>query len=640
MRSAQQVIEAIHAARFTGRKVGLENTRALMDRLHIATTVPAIHVAGTNGKGSVCAMVERVLRQAGYATGLYTSPYLQAYNERIRLNGEPVSDELLARYGNQVLDAAAELEKEGVQPTAFELGTALALLVMLGYRFVYRSYRRRVTGVGGGPRAYAAIIGAGSAGAALVSEMDDRIYGRYRPYCVIDDAAEKQQKRIHGVPVLGPIDAMEEILADTPVTDIILAIQNLTPERRQEILNLCARTQRRVHVLGSPVTRLHARQGDYIAAVREVEIEDLLGRAPVQLENPRIGTFLRGKTVLVTGGGGSIGSELCRQIAANRPERLVILDVAENTTYELQNDLLHWYGEDFPLSVEIASVRDRQRLEQIFAKYRPQLVFHAAAHKHVPLMEGCPEEAVENNVFGTFNTADMARRYGAEKFVLISTDKAVNPTNIMGATKNLCEEVLQGLRGVGGTEFAAVRFGNVLGSSGSVIPLFKKQISYGGPVTLTDRRIIRYFMTIPEAAQLVLEAGSFARSGEVFVLNMGEPVRIFDLAEKLIRLSGFVPGADIEIREVGLRPGEKLYEELLMSNEKLKSTENEKIFVEERPAIPEKELRAALEELQAAIDAGNRAELLRLMHALVPTFRAPEEVNREAQERLERKAAI
>lgn len=403
---------------------------------------------------------------------------------------------------------------------------------------------------------------------------------------------------------------------------------------------LAARTQRRVHVLGSPVTRLHARQGDYIAAVREVEIEDLLGRAPVQLENPRIGTFLRGKTVLVTGGGGSIGSELCRQIAANRPERLVILDVAENTTYELQNDLLHWYGEDFPLSVEIASVRDRQRLEQIFAKYRPQLVFHAAAHKHVPPMEGCPEEAVENNVFGTFNTADMARRYGAEKFVLISTDKAVNPTNIMGATKNLCEEVLQGLRGVGGTEFAAVRFGNVLGSSGSVIPLFKKQISYGGPVTLTDRRIIRYFMTIPEAAQLVLEAGSFARSGEVFVLNMGEPVRIFDLAEKLIRLSGFVPGADIEIREVGLRPGEKLYEELLMSNEKLKSTENEKIFVEERPAIPEKELRAALEELQAAIDAGNRAELLRLMHALVPTFRAPEEVNREAQERLERKAAI
>ena len=423
-------------------------------------------------------------------------------------------------------------------------------------------------------------------------------------------------------------------------TSFSLAIQNLTPERRQEILNLCARTQRRVHVLGSPVTRLHARQGDYIAAVREVEIEDLLGRAPVQLENPRIGTFLRGKTVLVTGGGGSIGSELCRQIAANRPERLVILDVAENTTYELQNDLLHWYGEDFPLSVEIASVRDRQRLEQIFAKYRPQLVFHAAAHKHVPLMEGCPEEAVENNVFGTFNTADMARRYGAEKFVLISTDKAVNPTNIMGATKNLCEEVLQGLRGVGGTEFAAVRFGNVLGSSGSVIPLFKKQISYGWPVTLTDRRIIRYFMTIPEAAQLVLEAGSFARSGEVFVLNMGEPVRIFDLAEKLIRLSGFVPGADIEIREVGLRPGEKLYEELLMSNEKLKSTENEKIFVEERPAIPEKELRAALEELQAAIDAGNRAELLRLMHALVPTFRAPEEVNREAQERLERKAAI
>lgn len=492
-------------------------------------------------------------------------------------------------------------------------GTALALLVMLGYRFVYRSYRRRVTGVGGGPRAYAAIIGAGSAGAALVSEMDDRIYGRYRPYCVIDDAAEKQQKRIHGVPVLGPIDAMEEILADTPVTDIILAIQNLTPERRQEILNLCARTQRRVHVLGSPVTRLHARQGDYIAAVREVEIEDLLGRAPVQLENPRIGTFLRGKTVLVTGGGGSIGSELCRQIAANRPERLVILDVAENTTYELQNDLLHWYGEDFPLSVEIASVRDRQRLERIFAKYRPQLVFHAAAHKHVPLMEYAPEEAVKNNVFGTYNVAVAADKFKVPKMVILSTDKAVNPTNVMGATKRLTEIIIQYMNTVSqNTRYAAVRFGNVLGSHGSVIPIFQHQIAQGGPVCVTHKDITRYFMTIPEAAQLVCQAGGLALGGEVFVLDMGEPVKIMDLAKNLIRLSGFTE-EEIPIKITGLRPGEKLYEELAMEEEMQgrQRTANKKIFVTQPVEIDKDRFAAMLEDLANITPETVRTVLMR-----------------------------
>ena len=509
-------------------------------------------------------------------------------------------------------------------------GTAVALLIMLAYRFIYRIYRRRVTGINQTRQTYAAIVGGGSAGAALLSELNDHVYSRFKPYCIIDDSCEKRDKRIHGVPVLGPIDQMDEILADTPVTDVIMAIQNLTPERRREILELCAATGRRVHVLGDPVTAVDKSGSRSAPTVREVEIEDLLGRQPVTLDNPRIASFIQGKTVLVTGGGGSIGSELCRQIAEYRPSRLVILDVAENTTYELQNDLLYKYGDTLNMSVEIASVRDKKRLEQIFDTYRPQVVFHAAAHKHVPLMEGSPAEAVKNNVFGTYNTALTAREYGAEKFVLISTDKAVNPTNVMGATKYLCEQVLQGLRREGGTEFAAVRFGNVLGSSGSVIPLFKKQIAHGGPVTVTDKRIVRYFMTISEAVQLVLEAGSFAHSGEVFVLDMGEPVHILDLAEKMIRLSGYTPYTDIEIREVGLRPGEKLYEELLISDKNLHQTENAKIFVEERPRVDSDQLCRQLKRLHTAAESNDARQVVACLHELVPAFRTPEEVNSAA----------
>ena len=517
-------------------------------------------------------------------------------------------------------------------------GTALALLIMLAYRFIYRIYRRRVTGINQTRQTYAAIVGGGSAGAALLSELNDHVYGRFKPYCIIDDSTEKRDKRIHGIPVLGPIDQIGEILADTPVTDVIMAIQNLTPERRREILELCAATGRRVHVLGDPVTAVDG--GRAAPTVREVEIEDLLGRQPVTLDNPRIAAFIRGKTVLVTGGGGSIGSELCRQIAEYQPARLVILDIAENTTYELQNDLLYKYGGSLNMNVEIASVRDKKRLEQIFDTYRPQVVFHAAAHKHVPLMEGSPAEAVKNNVFGTYNTALTAQEYGAEKFVLISTDKAVNPTNVMGATKYLCEQVLQGLRQEGGTEFAAVRFGNVLGSSGSVIPLFKKQIAHGGPVTVTDKRIVRYFMTISEAVQLVLEAGSFAHSGEVFVLDMGEPVHILDLAEKMIRLSGYTPYTDIEIREVGLRPGEKLYEELLISGKDLRRTENAKIFVEERPMVDNSQLCWLLEQLRAAAESNDTCRVTACLHELVPTFRTPEEVNGAAIRAMEHKEVV
>lgn len=524
-------------------------------------------------------------------------------------------------------------------------GSALALLAMLSVRFLYRMYRMKVSNRGRRGR-YAAIIGAGASGVTLLGELRSNPDSRYTPYCLIDDASDKMDKHIHGVPVRGPIDNLEEILQDTPVTDIILAISNLTAQRRSEVLHVCAATKCHLHIFEDPMAQLDRETASLASQVREVRIEDLLGRPPVQLENRRIDGLIRGKTVMVTGGGGSIGSELCRQIANYHPKRLVILDIAENTTYELQNDLLHRHGADFPLSVEIASIRDQEKVEKIFAAYRPELVFHAAAHKHVPLMERCPEEAVKNNVLGTYHAALAARNCGAEKFVLISTDKAVNPTNIMGTTKYLCEQVIQGLRQEGGTEFAAVRFGNVLGSSGSVIPLFEKQIAYGGPVTVTDRRIIRYFMTIPEAAQLVLEAGSFARSGEVYVLDMGEPVHIWDLAEKLIRLSGYTPGADIRIEEVGLRPGEKLYEELLTKDADLRRTENEKIFVEEKPPVRQSDMEIWLRELENVAETGSREQVFQALHRLVPTFRDPGEVNAaairaaEEQRRTEPAAAV
>lgn len=509
-------------------------------------------------------------------------------------------------------------------------GTSLALLAMLVMRFVYRTYRTKITGRSAEGRSHAAIIGAGTVGVSLLGELVNNPQGRYIPYCLVDDALDKVGKRVLGVPVLGPINNLQELLQNTPVTEIILAIPNLSSRRQTEILRLCAATNCRLHILSDPMSQLKREKTSLAASVREVQIEDLLGRQTIQLDNCRIEKFIRGKTVLVTGGGGSIGSELCRQVAGYRPKRLVILDIAENTTYSLQNDLLHLHGADFPMSVEIASVRDRKKIDRIFEKYRPDLVFHAAAHKHVPLMENCPEEAIKNNVFGTYNTASAAKKYGAEKFVLISTDKAVNPTNIMGTTKFLCEQVLQGLRAGSRTEFAAVRFGNVLGSDGSVIPLFKKQIAYGGPVTITDKRIIRYFMTIPEAVQLVLEAGSFARSGEVYVLDMGEPVHILDLAEKLIRLSGYTPYVDIQIEEIGLRPGEKLYEELLTQSADLRRTENEKIFVEEKPAVEESDLKDWLEELAAVVESGSHQQIFQVLHELVPTFRSPEDVNREA----------
>ena len=369
-------------------------------------------------------------------------------------------------------------------------------------------------------------------------------------------------------------------------------------------------------------------------------MEDLLGREPVQLNMERVDSFLSGRTVLVTGGGGSIGSELCRQIAKHHPKKLIIVDIYENNAYDIQQELHRTYGDALNLRVEIASVRDKERIYGIFESLRPEIVFHAAAHKHVPLMENCPAEAIKNNIFGTYHVVRAAEKFGARKFVMISTDKAVNPTNIMGATKRFCEMILQS-RTESTTEFCAVRFGNVLGSNGSVVPLFKKQIEEGGPVTITDKRIIRYFMTIPEAAQLVLEAGAMAKQSQIFVLDMGEPVKILDLAENLIRLSGLEPYRDIEIREIGLRPGEKLYEELLMKSETLTKTENSKIFVEQQQYIdPDEIMRDLLFLDRAVTEDFNNEELTDILRGMIPTYHDPEEVNRKAEEAMDELVSV
>lgn len=353
-------------------------------------------------------------------------------------------------------------------------------------------------------------------------------------------------------------------------------------------------------------------------------VPTLLGRTPARVLEPSAADALRGRTVLVTGGGGSIGSALCRQIAACGPARLVVFDIAENPVYDLQNELLRRHGSALPLSAEIGSVRDERRLDAVFSRYRPQIVFHAAAHKHVPLMENAPGEAVKNNVFGTYHTAAAARRHGAEKFVLISTDKAVRPSGVMGATKNLCEQMLQAMHGEGGTVFTAVRFGNVLGSCGSVLPLFCRQIADGGPVTITDARATRYFMTVEEAVQLVLEAAACAENGQICVLDMGDPVRILDLAERTIRLCGRTPHTDIRIVQTGLRPGEKLHEQPLIADAGLCRTGNDRIFIEQRPTVPEPLLLQWLDRLRLAVDTEDPAAVKAALHALVPTYRPTE----------------
>lgn len=506
---------------------------------------------------------------------------------------------------------------------------SMSLLLMMTARFIYRKYRMKVTSRNQGKKVRCAIIGAGNAGVALLNEMKNNVSNHYQPVCFFDDDPEKVGKFIHGIEVKGKIDMMPLLLRNTMVTEIIFAIPSANPTRRKEILEMCSTLHCHVKVL--PDSFAAVQSENLTQNVRNVKIDDLLGRERVVFNNQEVFGFLQDKVIMVTGGGGSIGSELCRQIAKRGPKRLIVVDIYENNAYDLQQELKMEYGNKLDLKVEIASVRDREKVHELVGYYRPQIIFHAAAHKHVPLMEECPEEAVKNNVFGTYNVVHAADEFGVDKFVLISTDKAVNPTNVMGATKRFCEMILQSMKGRSHTEYAAVRFGNVLGSNGSVIPLFRRQIEAGGPVTITDKRIIRYFMTIPEAAQLVLEAGAMAGSSEVFVLDMGQPVKILDLAENLIKLSGYVPYVDIDIVETGLRPGEKLYEELLMKSDGLMKTTSSKIFIERQQEISQEEMDEKLDILHKALQAGGRENIRLAMKQVVPTYRDPEEVNCQVQ---------
>lgn len=506
---------------------------------------------------------------------------------------------------------------------------SMSLLLMMTARFIYRKYRMKVTSRNQGKKVRCAIIGAGNAGVALLNEMKNNVSNHYQPVCFFDDDPEKVGKFIHGIEVKGKIDMMPLLLRNTMVTEIIFAIPSANPTRRKEILEMCSTLHCHVKVL--PDSFAAVQNENLTQNVRNVKIDDLLGRERVVFNNQEVFGFLQDKVIMVTGGGGSIGSELCRQIAKRGPKRLIVVDIYENNAYDLQQELKMEYGNKLDLKVEIASVRDREKVRELVGYYRPQIIFHAAAHKHVPLMEECPEEAVKNNVFGTYNVVHAADEFGVDKFVLISTDKAVNPTNVMGATKRFCEMILQSMKGRSHTEYAAVRFGNVLGSNGSVIPLFRRQIEAGGPVTITDKRIIRYFMTIPEAAQLVLEAGAMAGSSEVFVLDMEQPVKILDLAENLIKLSGYVPYVDIDIVETGLRPGEKLYEELLMKSDGLMKTTSSKIFIERQQEISQEEMDEKLDILHKALQAGGRENIRLAMKQVVPTYRDPEEVNCQVQ---------
>ena len=456
----------------------------------------------------------------------------------------------------------------------FILLTAFTFITRFSYRLIRKMKELRHRS--GGAVRRSMIIGAGDAGAIILRELQRSKYSQSKVVCLLDDDASKLGKYMYGVPIVGTTDDITTAAEKYEVEEIIFAIPTMSSQKRKDILNVCSKTGCLLKALPGIYQLVNGEVS--IQKIRNVEIEDLLARESIKVNIDEIVGYVNNKVVLVTGGGGSIGSELCRQIASHGPGKLIIFDIYENNAYAIQQELNRKYP-DVDLKVLIGSVRDKKRIDSLFEYYKPDIVFHAAAHKHVPLMENSPNESIKNNVFGTWNVAEAADKYHTETFVLISTDKAVNPTNIMGASKRLCEMIICDFANRSDTKYACVRFGNVLGSNGSVIPLFRKQIEQGGPVTVTHKDIIRYFMTIPEAVSLVLQAGSYAKDGEIFVLDMGEPVKIDDLARNMIRLSGFEPDVDIKIEYTGLRPGEKLFEELLLSGEGLQKTPNDLIFV-------------------------------------------------------------
>lgn len=472
------------------------------------------------------------------------------------------------------------------------------------------------------------IIGAGNAAHEIIKTVHTRMAETYNIVGIIDDNKKRLNYTVSGVKIIGNRNDIIKICKEKKVDLIFFSIANIDSENKKQILNICQATNAKVRIL--PGMKEIIRNKKMFDNLRDVEIEDILGRDPVKLDNENIENLIKEKVILVTGAGGSIGSELCRQIIKYKPQKLVMLDIYENNLYDIEQELKYKFPK-IKIDAVIASVRDKKRLRQLFEQYKPYLVFHAAAHKHVPLMENSPLEAIKNNIFGTYNVTNACDEFEVKRFILISTDKAVNPTNIMGATKRMCEMIVQAKNKVSKTEFAAVRFGNVLGSNGSVVPLFKKQITEGGPITVTHKDITRFFMTIPEAVELVLQAMTYANGGEIFVLDMGEPVKIYDLAVSLIKLSGYIPNEDIEIKITGLRPGEKLYEELLMGEEGLEKTAHNKIFVAEPLDITMQDIQEKLNLLNKLIEKDNvdNKEIKDTFKQIVPTFKEPEEVNKK-----------
>ena len=505
------------------------------------------------------------------------------YNSIWAYVSTPEVFKILGAYGVLAVIGTLRIHFSGTLPlprASCVIGFVFSMVCTVGIRFSYRMLRTiqiqfsHMTHAAGIPNVM--IIGAGASGLAIANECVNSKYVHEHLSCIIDDNPAKLHKRLCGVPIVGNRKDIPKMVKKYHISKIIFAIPSSSAATRKNILDICSNTGCEVQILPGIYQMVN---GDVsVSKLRKVDPQDLLGRDPIKVNLDEIMDYISGKVVLVTGGGGSIGSELCRQIARANPKQLVIFDIYENNAYDIQMELRHTHPE-LDLQVLIGSVRNEARVDQVMSTYRPDLIFHAAAHKHVPLMEDSPNEAIKNNVFGTYNMAKAASKYGVKRFVLISTDKAVNPTNIMGASKRLCEMVVQMMNRQSDTEFVAVRFGNVLGSNGSVIPLFKKQIEEGGPVTVTHPDIIRYFMTIPEAVSLVLQAGYYARGGEIFVLDMGEPVKIDTMARNMIRLSGYEPDVDIEVKYTGLRPGEKLYEELLMKEEGMQETENKLIYI-------------------------------------------------------------
>lgn len=505
-----------------------------------------------------------------------------------------------------------------IYPLSWLLNIILIISSRLFYRYIMSNSKVKIKNI---VFKNTLIIGAGSAGQMLIRELRAHPEIGLKPVAILDDDRSKIYRSMEGVPIVGTLDDIIKVVKENEIDEVIYAIPSASRTVLRKVIDSLSELHMKVKTLPGIYELVNGKVS--VNQLRDVDINDLLGRDPIKIDLDEISSYIKGKKVMVTGGGGSIGSELCRQIAKFNPSHLIILDIYENNMYDIQQELLRKYP-DLRMTCLVASIRDEKKLNIIFKEYKPEIVFHAAAHKHVPLMEDSPHEAVKNNVYGTLNLVRCANAYGVKRFVMISTDKAVNPTSVMGATKRICEMIIQSFDKVSETEFVAVRFGNVLGSNGSVIPLFKKQIAEGGPVTVTHEDVKRYFMTIPEAVQLVIQAGAMANGGEIFVLDMGEPVKIIDLARDLIRLSGFEPDVDIPIKITGLRPGEKLFEELLMTDDKYTSTKHDKIFIE-KPGFNDYDgLVLTLEKYKSKIDDMDTYEIKEFIKSIVPEYNSPE----------------